>query len=120
MRLDLFAPLTHIANRRSVRSGRSSFSSLGFGGNTGRPHMRTAQFSGEAEDRDRGVAAANFGSDQVVYPHEARDDRYVLHAASTVSDHTTAGRATQATSQQHPAGSGVQRQQIATQLTGED
>src|SRR6266480_3143116 len=44
-------------------------------GSIGRSDGRTflsGSVSGEAEDRDRGIAAANLGSDQVVFPHEAR------------------------------------------------
>src|SRR5882762_3347723 len=73
----------------------------------------------KAEHGDRGIAAANFRSDQVVYPYDARDDRHVLPTASAVGDYTTTGRATQVAPQQHLAGSGVQRQQVAGQFTGE-
>src|SRR5258706_12825947 len=54
----------------------------------------TGSLSGEAEDHDRGIAAANFRSDQVVNPYEAGDDLYVLHNASNVGDAHSTGRAT--------------------------
>src|SRR5580765_5687377 len=80
----------------------------------------SVSLSGKAEDRNRGIAAANFRSDQVVYPYEARDDRYVLRTASIVGDDPTAGRATEGEPQQHLAGSCVQRQQVTGQFTGEN
>jgi hypothetical protein len=45
------------------------------------PRLILTSFSAEAEDGDRGVSAADIGSHRVVDPHEARDDRHVLHAA---------------------------------------
>ena len=63
----------------------------------------SVSLSGEAEDRNCGIAAANFWRDQVVYPYEARDDRYVLCTASTVGDDPATGRATKGQPQQHLA-----------------
>src|ERR1700686_482322 len=76
--------------------------------------------SGETEDRDCGISTADFGSNQVVYPDEARDDRHVLDTASTVGDDAATGRAPQGASQEYLASPAVQRQQITGQFTGEN
>src|SRR6202030_2812480 len=73
----------------------------------------------KAEHGDRGIAAANFRSDQVVYAYDARDDRHVLPTAGAVRDYSTTGRPTQVAPQQHLAESGIQRQQVAGYFTGE-
>src|SRR4029077_13100079 len=75
---------------------------------------------GQAEDRDGRVAPADFGSNKVVDPNDARDDRHVLDTASAVSDHPAAGRTTQLAPQQHLARSGIQHQEVSGQFTGED
>src|SRR5277367_1316128 len=81
--------------------------------------MALPSHSGKTEYGYGGVAAADFRSNQVVHAHHSRYDSDILLAVGVVRDYATSGRATQSLSQEHLAGSGIQREEIAGDFTGE-